>query len=158
MKKAFSVAIMVGLVAASLAMPAEAAKKKKKKPQRVERTVESVYQAPAIGTSTSGGACLNATASCGRSATGPDDLYVKVDVKDATPATVPFTLGQDTDPATLGTELIYGDYCGTTGDEPIKLDAPGAEVLVFVWAFGDIVCPGGFATTGTVSLKFSNLP
>lgn len=159
MKKTFSVLVMIGLLVGAVALPADAGKKKKKAPQRVERVAETQYAAPAIGSSTAGGVCPNATGSCGRSATGPDDRFVKVEITDAAPgATVPFTLGQDTDPNTLGTEVIYGDYCGTTGDAPIALDVAGAEVLVFVWAFGDIVCPGGFATTGTVKMTFSNLP
>jgi hypothetical protein len=159
MKKVLSVLLMVGLVVGSLAMPAEAGKKKKKKKVvRVERTVESVYQAPAIGSPSAGGACPNATNSCAEIATGAEDKYVKVSVEDATGTAVAFSLAQDTDEATLGSEVDMGVFCGTTGDETIAVQAPGVPLLSFVWAFGDIICPGGVATTGTVSATFSNLP
>ena len=142
-------------------MPAEAAKKKKKKkkaPQRIERVAESEYQAPALGSPDTGGACLAAPNSCANLPTGADDLYVKVTVEDSTGTATAFRLGQDTDPATLGTETQYGDFCGTTGDTPIKLEAPGVELLSFVWAFGAITCPGSFGTSGKVVATFSNLP
>ena len=163
MKRALAVALMIGLLVGSLAIPAEAGKKKKKKKApapvvRVERTVESVYQAPAIGTPSSGGACLRPTNSCADLATGGDDQYVKITVTDATGTPVAFSLAQDTDEATVGSEVDMGDFCGTTGDTPIKVQAPGVPVLSFVWAFGDVTCPGGVATTGTVTGVFSNLP
>ena len=161
-KRALAVALMIGLLVGSLAIPAEAGKKKKKKKPapvvRVERTVESVYQAPAIGSPATGGACPNATNSCAELATGADDQYVKITVTDATGTPVAFSLAQDTDEATLGSEVDMGVFCGTTGDAPIKVQAPGVPVLSFVWAFGDVTCPGGVATTGTVTGTFSNLP
>lgn len=162
MKRVFAVTVALGLLAGSLAMPAEAARRKKKRRApavvRVERTVESVYQAPALGSPATGGGCLNATNSCAEIATGPDDQYVKVTVTDATGTPVAFSLRQDTDEATLGSEVDMGDFCGTTGDTPIKLQAPGVPLLTFVWLFGEATCPGGIATTGTVTGTFSNLP
>ena len=159
MKKILSVLLMVGLVVGSLAMPAEAGKKKKKKKVvRVERTVEAVYQAPAIGSPATGGACPNATNSCAEIATGPEDKFVKVTVTDATGTPVAFSLAQDTDEATLGSEVDMGVFCGTTGDTPVAVQAPGVSLLSFVWLFGEVTCPGGVATTGTVSATFSNLP
>jgi hypothetical protein len=161
MKKALIILMIVGLMAGALLGSAEAKKKKKPKPPaptRVERTVDSVYQTPAIGTPESGGACPAATNSCANVPTGDGDNYVKVTVEDASGTPSAFRLGQDTDPATLGTEVTYGVFCGTTGDTPIALEAPGVELLTFVWAFGGATCPGAVATTGTVHVTFSNLP
>lgn len=122
------------------------------------RAAESGYEAPALGSPSSGGVCLHQTNSCARTSTGNADKFVKVSVADATGTAVAFTLGQDTDEAAVGTEVTYGVFCGTTGDTAIALEAAGVELLTFVWAFGDIRCPGGIATTGTVTAVFSNLP
>lgn len=157
MKRILVLMMVLGLVVGSIAT-AEAGKKKKKKPQRVERTAEAVYDAPALGSADTGGVCLGATNSCARIATGADDKFVRVEVKDAAGMPVAFTLGQDTDPDTLGTETKYGVFCGTTGDTPIAVEAAGVELLSFVWAFGGSKCPGAIATTGTVVATFSNLP
>ncbi len=155
MRKAIAVALALGLLAGAMVAPAEAGKKKKKK--RVERVAETTYEAPALGSATTGGVCLRPTNSCGDIATSGDEKCVKVEIADATGTAVAFTLGQDSDPATLGTELDYGQFCGTTGDEPIEIE-PGYPLVVFPWAFGDVVCPGGVATTGTVTATLSNLP
>ncbi len=160
MRRALVVGMILSLIVGALIAPAEAGKKKKKKkaPVRVERVAEAEYQAPAFGSPDSGGVCLNASNSCANIATGGEDRYVKVTVEDATGTATGFTLGQDTDPATVGTETIYGDFCGTTGDTAIQLAAPGVELLSFVWAFGAVTCPGGFGTTGKVVATFSNMP
>lgn len=157
MKKTLIIALALSLVAGALAMPASAKKKKKKKPVRVERVVETTYDLAAIGVGdpVGSGACPAATNSCGRAATGPDEKYVKVEIADATGLPVSFNLGQDTDPAALGTEHQLGRFCGTTGDEPIEI-VPGAEILVFPWIFGPSCASVG--TTGTVSFTISNLP
>lgn len=162
MKRILVLMMVIGLIFGSIAT-AEAGKNKKKKkvppaPVRVERVAEAIYDAPAFGSASTGGVCAAATNSCAAIPTGADDLFVKVEVKDTTGTPVAFTLGQDTDPATLGTETRYGIFCGTTGDTPIPIEAVGVELLSFVWAFGDIVCPGGVATTGTVVATFSNMP
>ncbi len=155
MKKMIAVALSLGLLGGALVGPAEAGKKKK--PKRVERVAEIQYEAPAIGTATAGGFCIRATGSCGDIATGSTESFVKMEIDDASGTAVAFTLGQDTDPNTLGTETQYGDFCGTTGDEAIKIE-PGFPLIVFPWAFGDVVCPGAFGTQGTIKATLSNLP
>lgn len=156
MKKTIVAALAISLVAGALAMPATA-KKKKKKPARVERVVETTYDLAAlgIGDPVGAGVCLGATNSCGRAPTGPDEKYVKVEIADATGLPTSFTLGQDTDPAALGTEHQLGEFCGTTGDAPIEI-IPGAEILVFPWTAGPACAALG--TTGTVTFTLSNLP
>ena len=50
MKKALIFALVIGLIAGSMAAPATAKKKKKKKPAKIERTVEVPYTFPsAVG-------------------------------------------------------------------------------------------------------------
>ncbi len=154
MKKTIAVALSLGLLGGALVAPAEAGKKKKK-PQRVERVAEIQYEAPAIGTATAGGFCLRPTNSCGDIATGSTENFVKMEIDDASGTAVAFTLGQDTDPETFGTETQYGKFCGTTGDEPIKIQ-PGFALVVFPWLLGP-TCPS-IATQGGVTATLSNLP
>lgn len=157
MKKTMAVALSLGLLVGALVAPAEAGKKKKKKPKRVERVAEITYDGPAWGSASTGGVCFRPTNSCGDIATGGDEKFVKMEIDDATGTSVAFTLGQDTDPDTFGTETQYGLFCGTTGDEAIEIE-PGYPLIVFPWAFGDVACPGAVATTGTITATLSNLP
>lgn len=157
MKKTFSVVLMIALIAAAFAAaPAEA---KKRKPKRVTRTAEATYTAPAFGVATQGVGCSPALGSCGNFATGTNEKYLKMAVTDQSGTPTAFSVAQDTEPGdtTNTIETNHGTFCGTTGDEPIKL-VPGAEITVFVWVWGDAVCPTGFGTTGTVTAEFSNLP
>lgn len=157
MKKAIVIALVLGLVAGAMAAPATAKKKKKKKkPVKVERVVETAYEAPAIGAAPPGnGVCFRPTNSCGDIAVGPKERWVKVEIEDATGLPVAFHLGQDTDPDALGTESSLGDFCGTTGDEAIKIE-PGYPIIVFPWAVG--ASCGAVATQGVVTATLSNLP
>ncbi|MGI8774811.1 MAG: hypothetical protein ACR2KQ_07335 [Actinomycetota bacterium] len=159
MKKLLILALVASLIAGALIGPAAAGKKKKKKkkPQRVERVVEMEYQLAALGVGDPAGtgACPAATNSCGRAATGPEDRWVKVEITDATGTPTSFSLGQDTDPDALGTEKDLGEFCGSTGDEPIEIE-PGFEILVFPWLLGPACQSAG--TTGTVTMTISNLP
>jgi hypothetical protein len=156
LKKALIFALIIGLIAGSMAAPATAKKKKKKKVVRVERVAESTYDAPAIGAAPpSVGVCLNPTNSCGNIAVGAEEKFVKLTIADATGTPVAFTLGQDTDPNTLGTENTIGAFCGDTGEEALAIE-PGHPLVVFPWAIG-VEC-AAVATTGTVTATLSNLP
>ncbi len=157
MKKTISVLLAIGLIFAAMAMPAEAAKKKKRK--RVTRTVEVPYSAPGFGTATAGVACSPALGSCGNIAVGPDDKYGRFTLTDSTGTPTAFSVAQDTEPGdpTNTIETNHGTFCGTTGDDPIAL-VPGAEITIFIWAWGDVVCPTGFGTSGVVKADFSNMP
>lgn len=157
MKKILVLLMVVGLVVGSIATAEAGKKKKKKKPVRTERVAESAYEAPAIGAPSGVGVCFRPTNSCGDIATGGDELWVKIDIDDASGTATAFTLGQDTDPDTPGTETTFGDFCGTTGDDLIQIE-PGLPLIVFPWAFGDVVCPGAFGTQGTIKATLSNLP
>lgn len=159
MKRYIVVVLMMGLVAGSMmAAPAEAAKKKKKV-KRVSRTVEVPYSAPGFGTASAGAGCSPALGSCGNIAVGMDDKFGKFTLTDSTGTPTPFSVAQDTEPGdtTNTIETNHGTFCGTTGDKPIAL-VPGAEITIFIWAWGDVVCPTGAGTMGTVTAEFSNLP
>lgn len=81
-----------------------------------------------------------------------------MEVADASGTPTAFTIAQKSDPAaSLTAETMGGPFCGSSGKEPVKL-MPGVEVVVRVYAFGDVVCPGAFGTTGTVTAVFSNVP
>ncbi|HVM33896.1 MAG TPA: hypothetical protein VM784_00950 [Actinomycetota bacterium] len=154
MKRTLAVLLAFGLVGGALAAgPAEAKKKKKKKPKRVERVIKSEYQAPAIGSGS--GVCFRPTNSCGDLPIGLHEKFVKVEIADTTGLPVYFNLGQDTDPDTFGTEKSYGSFCGSTGDEAIKI-LPGYPLVVFPWLLGP-TCPS-VGTSGTVTATVSNLP
>ena len=159
MKRAISVVLALGLLAGAFALPAEAAKKKKKKVVRVERVVELPYQCP-CGPSTPAASqgfwLAGGTFGGGPVATGGEENYVKIEVTDQSGQTVYVSVGQDPDGD--GFSDSFGDVCGTSGDEPLSVPAPGSEVSAFVFVG---TCPDGtpsIATSGTVKLTFSNLP
>jgi hypothetical protein len=158
MKRSLALVLILGLIAAmALAAPAQA-KKKKKKPAKVERVVEYDYQAPSPGISGVVGACLTVVGvdgtACQDIPTGIDEVFVKVEVTDATGQPTNFDLAQDSDPNNPGLE-IFASGCGSTSDAvPIQA---GLAVRVSVTAVGGSDCPG-VATTGHVKATLSNLP
>ena len=157
MKRFVALFLILGLVFGSVAT-AEAGKKKKK-PKRVERTMEVPYSAPGFGTASVGVGCSPALGSCGNFAMGADDHFATITLTDATGTPTPFSVAQDTEPGdpTNTIETNHGTFCGTTGDDPLQI-LPGYEMTIFIWAWGDAICPTGFGTTGTVTATFSNLP
>ena len=156
MKKTLILALIVGLIAASMAGPAVA--KKKKKPKRIERQIELAYQAPSPGVPGAVGACLSGFAegtACIDTPTGADDKYISVDVADASGQASYGILAQDTDADNPGLE-IFATFCGAT-TEPIKIAQPGLTLRVSLYAGPSPDCPG-VATTGTINGTLSNLP
>ncbi len=155
MKKFVVLAAVAGLLVGSLAAPADAQKKKKKKgPQRTEREVSSDYLAPAIGTADVGGACPGATNSCGTFTATAEELYIKVVIDDAAGGPVAASVSWDTD----GDDINDTGFtlCGETrGFLPID---NRFEINVFPWALPSSSCPDGHATMGTITATFSNLP
>ena len=154
MKRILVLLMIVGLVVGSVAT-AEAGKKK---PKRVERTVELGYDAPSPGISGVVGACMAVLGvpgtACIDTPLGASDLFVKVTVTDATGQPTNFDLAQETDPSTPYTD-IFASGCGETPDAiPIT---PGVPLRVTVTAIGGPTCPG-VATQGTIELTLSNLP
>ncbi|MGH2806187.1 MAG: hypothetical protein ACRDKT_02820, partial [Actinomycetota bacterium] len=129
----------------------------------VTRRAEATYELPYLGSPSTGGGCFSlgvASNDCPTFLTTPKENWVRMEVEDAaSPTPVAFSIFQsnDQDPSTLESTIMGGPFCGSSGKEPVRI-APGVEVGVFVYASGDFVCPGAFATSGTVKAVFSNLP
>lgn len=161
MKKFLILALVVGLVASSFGAPA-LAKKKKKKPVRVERVVELEYQAPGIGATVAGaggGFCPFADPTSFECIEVPlqvGDVFVKVEVKDALGQKVAGSISQgDIDGDGIGD--LYGQFCGAH-EEPVEMLSVSAPLRV---SFYNGTCGDGTpapVTTGSITVTFSNLP
>ncbi|MDQ3914715.1 MAG: hypothetical protein M3323_05190 [Actinomycetota bacterium] len=161
MKKAIVVALTAGLVAGAFAGPADAGKKKKKI-VRIERVVEVDYSAPGIGVATpqaSGGICPFAdptTQECIEIPLQLGEKYIKVEIADAAGQKVAGYISQgDTDGDGIGN--LYGDFCGAH-PEPIELQSSSAPVRVSFYNGAKADCAPSIATTGSITVTFSNLP
>lgn len=166
MKKAIVSALVVGLVAGAMVLPAEAGKKKKKKPPaRVEQVVEVPYTGGELGVSTPGpsaGGCLNGTEvfSCKEIIPPAGDFpYIKIEIKDATGLTVGGFIAQ-ADNDGDGLQDGYGSFCGAHA-ESVPLEVPGAVVGISLYpgACDNAGTPApSTPTTGTIVATFSNMP
>ena len=152
MKRTAMVCLLVTLLAATLAAPADATKAN---PRNVTRRAVAAYSNPALGSAsgTGGATCFP----CPSFAVTATDRWAKMEVHDdASPARVAFGIRQAKPDGTCCDE-VAGPFCGSTGKQPIAI-TPGADVFVFVFATGDVVCPGAFGTSGRVKAVFSNVP
>lgn len=165
MKKTLSVLVMIGLLAATMAVPAEAGKKKKKKvapvPVKVERVVEVAYDHPGIGAAPVGGYPAGFPAAATEIATGPEDKYFKVEVLDASGQKVWGFISQGDLDGNGVNDDGYGDFCGSH-DAPQPVAAPGTPILG-IYAYSGTCGPdyGGtpsVMTQGTIKVTFSNMP
>ena len=152
MRKAVVIALCTSLLVGLSAAPGHGAPKKKK-PKRVERTVEFEYQCPCAGLYQFGGATGgNPNLGGGVIPMGADDAFVAAEAKDSSGQTVFVALQQDTDGD--GFNNPVADFCGKT-DAPLPIN-PGLEMRVFVGSQGTN-CPGP-PLGGTITFTFSNLP
>lgn len=165
MKKAIVSAVVVGLVAGAMVLPAEAKKKKPKKPVRVEAVVEVPYTGGEAGITAAGagaGGCLNGAPAFTCKTIVPPGAgfsYIKVEIQDATGLTVGgFLAQQDADGD--GLQDGYGTFCGGHS-EFIPLEVPGTSVGISLYP-GSCDNAGTPApstpTTGTIVATFSNMP
>lgn len=163
MKKILVTAVVIGLVAGSLAAPAMAKKKKPKKPVRVEEVIEIEYQGGNGGVATpafTGGVCLNDPSmpfSCKSAIPTIAAEYIKVEVTDASGQKAGGFISQgDTDGDTVADG--YGQFCGGHA-EPVQLTVPAAAVDISLYAgvCSDASGPS-VVTSGTITVTFSNLP
>lgn len=165
MKKAIVSAVVVGLLAGAMVLPAEAGKKKKKKaPVRIEQVVEVAYTGGELGVATpaaSAGACLNAEVFTCKSIIPPagNFPYIKIEIQDATGSTVGgFIAQQDADGD--GLQDGYGEFCGAH-PESVPLEITGAVIGVSLYpgACDNAGTPApSTPTTGTIVATFSNMP
>jgi uncharacterized membrane protein len=169
MKKAIILALIMGLVAGSLAAPAGAAKKKKKKkkaPAKIERVVEFEYDCPCgvrFGTPAGSqgvgwqlGGTTGSNTGGGEIPTTATDLFVTAKAEDASGQPVRVGLAHDTDGD--GLNNTWGAFCGET-TEPIEVSQAEAVMRVFVTSgtCDDMSTPA-FATGGSITFTFTNMP
>ncbi|HWL66155.1 MAG TPA: hypothetical protein VNP73_09300 [Actinomycetota bacterium] len=164
MKKTLAVALMIGLIAASFAVPAEAGKKKKKKAPapapvaRVERVVELTYEHPSLAVAPVGGFPTNFPEGGTEIPLGPDDLFIKVEVTDASGQKVSGFIGQGDIDGNGVNDDGYGQFCGAH-PAPIQVAAPGQTIIGIYLANG--VCEDAtpsIMTTGSIKVTLSNMP
>jgi hypothetical protein len=158
MKKAILLALILGLVAGSMAAPATAKKKKK----RVERVVEITYTGTGVGVSTpaaSGGICPATspenTGTCIEVPITLQEKYVKVEIQDASGLKAPGYISQgDTDGDGIGD--LYGEFCGAH-EAPIPLvNSNPVRVSFYTGTCGGAT--PGTTTSGTIIVTLSNMP
>jgi hypothetical protein len=154
MKKALIFALVIGLIAGSMAAPAAAKKKKKKKkPVKIERVVNGSYQAPTL---VAAGACAQTDAiGCVSFTAGSTEKYMKVKITDSTGLPVSASIQQDTN-GDGQEDVTVATFCGETA-EAIAID-PSDPLDVWVDNTPNPDCAPAAATQGTVDVTFSNLP
>lgn len=152
MKRTGLVLLAFALLAGIVVAPADAGNRNRKK---VTREAVGTYDYPTFGSASTTGAC----APCHPyfPAT-PQERWVAVTVEDAvSPAPVAFSIKEVSPDGGRSTIEGGGPFCGSTGDRPVQIE-PGLRIFVSVYAFGDVICPGAVATTGTITATFSNVP
>lgn len=152
MKRTRIACLLFALVAATLATPADAAKRNEREPAR---RATATYDNPAFGLASGAGgaACLP----CPTFTVSPRERWVKMEVHDdVSPAPVAFDIRQRRPDGSCCAE-IGGPFCGSTGRQPVEI-RPGLDVLVFVFPSGDTACPGAFGTRGTAVAVFRSDP
>lgn len=150
MRKSIVVLLTFGLVVGALAVPADAGKKKKKKPKRIERTIEVRYENPAFGSPNAGGACFG----CPSFATAKNEVFMSIEVTDDVNPGAGSRFSWDTDGDGRNDTGFY--VCGKT-DEAVAIPG-GVEITAFPYPVGTPDCPAAGAFSGTIKATFSNLP
>lgn len=150
---------MIGLLVGSLAVPAEAGKKKKKKaaaPVKVERTVEFEYVCPCPGFYQFGSA-TGTNFGGGPLAIGGEEKYVSITAGDQSGQAVLVSINQDVDGD--GFNDGVADVCAKSekGETPAEV-VPGLEMRLFITTG---TCEDGTPSLpfgGTLTVTLSNLP
>ena len=129
---------------------AEAGKKKKKN-KRIERVMEVRYEAPAaIGIGGVGGLC----AGCPSMPNGPGETWMKVEIVDDV---LPIA-GVDISPCDCDGDGFYDSGWFVCGESEWLQVEPGSEMQTFPYLISGVECPGGGATSGTITVTYSNMP
>ena len=148
MRRAWTVLLLLGLVASMMvAAPAEARKKKPKKP--VIRTFEVRYENPAFGVGGAGGGCSG----CPGIPVGANETFAVFMIEDDVSPSGYIDLSYDTDGDGVQNLGSGPTVCGST-PEPVAVE-PGAAYTAWPWVAG-IGCPGSSSYAGTIKVMFSN--
>lgn len=162
MKRAIAAALAVGLLGGAMVAPAEAGRKKKRKPPvpvKVERVIELAYDAPGIGLAIMGdsGGYPIGFPEVSEIATSAEERYVSVEIVDSSGQAVSAELAS---PDADGDGFVdtIASLCGST-TEPIELPEPGTTISG-IYAHNGTCADGtpSVMTTGTVKVTISNMP
>lgn len=147
MRRVWTVMLVLGLMAGMMAAPAEAGKKKRKKP--TVRTFEVRYENPAFGVGGVGGGCSG----CPTIALGPTEKFAVILIEDDMSPSGYVDLAYDEDGD--GTQDLGAGptVCGST-PEPVKVE-PGIGYTAWPWPAG-IGCPGSSSVAGTIKVLASS--
>ena len=150
MKRTAMILLVLGLVGAGMAAPADAAKKKKKATVRV---VEAPYTQPAAGVGGVGGACP--AGACPTFATALNETYAIIIIEDDVSPSGYVSFNYDTDGDGFQNPGSGPDVCGST-PEPVAME-PGVAYTAWPWPVGP-ACPGSTSTSGTIKMLLSSDP
>lgn len=151
LNKAIIIALVVGLLAGSMAGPAVAKKKKKKKKvERIERVVEFDYTCPCPGILQLGTLTNDGTNIGGGGIPVGAEAYLTATIEDASGMPVAVNFNQI---GASGLNESRGTMCGET-EEPIEI-MMGTQLNVFIDGL-EATC--GIALGGTLTVTLSNLP
>ncbi|MGI8775365.1 MAG: hypothetical protein ACR2KQ_10250 [Actinomycetota bacterium] len=149
MRRVWTVLLVIGLIAATMAAPAEAGKKKKKSKKPTVRTIEVRYENPAFGVGGAGGGCSG----CPPIAFGPDEAFAVFIIEDDVSPSGYVSLSYDSDGDGVE-ELGAGPtICGSTA-EPVEIE-PATSYTAWPWVAG-IDCPGSSSFAGTITVLTSS--
>ncbi|HEX2294097.1 MAG TPA: hypothetical protein VHN37_02185 [Actinomycetota bacterium] len=151
MRRTVTILLVMGLVGAAMAVPADAAKKKKKKP--AVRVVEATYSQPAIGIGGVAGACP--AGACPTIATLTNETYAMIVIEDDVSPSGYVAFNYDPDGDGIQNPGSGPDVCGSTA-EPVAME-PGTAYTAWPWAAGP-ACPGSASTSGTIKLLLGSDP
>lgn len=149
MRRALTILLLFGLLAGTMAVPAEAGKRKKKSKKATVRTFEVRYESPAIGIGGIGGGCSG----CPDIPVGPKETFAVFVIEDDFSPSGYIDLAYDSDGD--GIQDLGNSVCGST-EEPIPVD-PGVTYTAWPWLVG-ADCPGSSSFSGTIKAMFSSDP
>jgi hypothetical protein len=133
-----------------MALPADAAKKKKKATVRV---FEAPYTQPAAGVGGVGGGCP--AGACPTIGTMTNETYALIFIEDDVSPSGYVSFNYDTDGDGFQNPGSGPDVCGST-PEPVAME-PGVAYTAWPWMVGP-ACPGSASTSGTIKILLSSDP
>jgi hypothetical protein len=147
MRRVWTTLLALGLIAAMVAAPAQAGKKKPKKPQ--VRVFEVRYENPALGVGGAGGGCSG----CPTIPVLSNETYAVFVIEDDHSPSGYIDLSYDTDGNGVQDLGSGPTVCGST-PEPVAIE-PGVAYTAWPWVAG-VGCPGSSSTSGTIKAMFSS--